>query len=161
MDLQTSRAEKPFKDLTLLPQDCLRSTVALQNTRSCTSFPKQDLTGFEWYVGEWERHEAENVLFQNNIDGAFLVRESSKKSSDKPYVLVVYYGNKVYNVEVRYLSETQQYALGTGLRGDVKFNSVSEIIEFHKHCPILLIDGKDKSGIQREKCILTHPLQRY
>lgn len=47
-----------------------------------------------------------------------MVRDCSKKSNAEPYVLVVYYGRKVYNIKVRFLEDTQQYALGTGLRGD-------------------------------------------
>ena len=47
-----------------------------------------------------------------------MVRDCSKKSNAEPYVLVVYYGRRVYNIKVRFLKESQQYALGTGLRGD-------------------------------------------
>ena len=36
----------------------------------------------------------------------------------EPYVLVVFYGNKVYNVKIRFLERNQQFDLGTGLRGD-------------------------------------------
>lgn len=51
-------------------------------------------------------------------DETFLVRDCSKKSNTEPYVLVVYYGRRVYNIKVRFLEDSQQYALGTGLRGD-------------------------------------------
>lgn len=51
-------------------------------------------------------------------DGTFLVRDCSTKSRAEPYVLVVFYGNKVYNVKIRFLEKNQQFALGTGLRGD-------------------------------------------
>lgn len=47
-----------------------------------------------------------------------MVRDCSKKSKAEPYVLVVYYGRRVYNIKVRFLEESQQYALGTGLRGE-------------------------------------------
>ncbi|KAM8808689.1 cytokine-dependent hematopoietic cell linker [Eudromia elegans] len=118
---------------------------------------KKDLNKYEWYVGEYDRQEAEAALLEENTDETFLVRDCSKKSSTEPYVLVVYYGKKVYNIKVRFLEESQQYALGTGLRGDDKFNSVKEIIDFYKYVPITLIDGKDKSGVQREQCYLTYP----
>lgn len=39
-----------------------------------------------------------------------------------------------------------------------KFNSVEDIIEHYKYFPIVLIDGKDKTGIHREQCYLTQPL---
>lgn len=51
-------------------------------------------------------------------DETFLIRDCSKKSNTEPYVLVVYYGRRVYNIKVRFLEDSQQYALGTGLRGD-------------------------------------------
>jgi hypothetical protein len=51
-------------------------------------------------------------------DGTFLVRDCSTKSKAEPYVLVVFCGNKVYNVKIRFLERNQQFALGTGLRGD-------------------------------------------
>lgn len=51
-------------------------------------------------------------------DGTFLVRDCSTKSKAEPYVLVVFYGNKVYNVKIRFLESNQQFALGTGLRGN-------------------------------------------
>ncbi|XP_034526865.1 cytokine-dependent hematopoietic cell linker [Ailuropoda melanoleuca] len=38
-----------------------------------------------------------------------------------------------------------------------KFNSVEDIIEHYKYFPIVLIDGKDKTGIHREQCYLTQP----
>uniref|UniRef100_A0A8C8BB65 SH2 domain-containing protein n=1 Tax=Otus sunia TaxID=257818 RepID=A0A8C8BB65_9STRI len=108
---------------------------------------------------EYDRHEAEKALLQENTDETFLVRDCSKKSNAEPYVLVVYYGRRVYNIKIRFLEESQQYMLGTGLRGDDKFNSVKEIIDFYKYVPITLIDGKDKSGIRREQCYLTYPFK--
>lgn len=45
-------------------------------------------------------------------DGAFLVRHSSAQSTRQPYTLVVLYREKVYNIPVRFLEETQSYALG-------------------------------------------------
>ncbi|XP_030904243.1 cytokine-dependent hematopoietic cell linker [Melopsittacus undulatus] len=120
---------------------------------------EKDLNKYEWYIGEYDRHEVEKALLQENTDETFLVRDCSKKSKSEPYVLVVYYGRRVYNIKVRFLEDSQQYALGTGLRGDDKFNSVKEIIDFYKCIPITLIDGKDKSGAQREQCYLTYPFQ--
>ncbi|KAM6135715.1 cytokine-dependent hematopoietic cell linker [Phoenicopterus ruber ruber] len=119
----------------------------------------KDLNKYEWYIGEYSRHEAEKALLQENTDETFLVRDCSKKSNTEPYVLVVYYGRRVYNIKVRFLEESQQYVLGTGLRGDDKFSSVKEIIDFYKYVPITLIDGKDKSRIQREQCYLTYPFK--
>ncbi|XP_065592272.1 cytokine-dependent hematopoietic cell linker [Cyrtonyx montezumae] len=120
---------------------------------------EKDLHKYDWYIGEYDRREAEAALLEENTDESFLVRDCSKKSNTEPYVLVVYYGRKVYNIKVHFLEDSQQYALGTGLRGDDKFNSVEDIIDFYKYAPITLIDGKDKTGTQRVQCYLTHPLK--
>ncbi|KAM6313441.1 cytokine-dependent hematopoietic cell linker [Aegotheles albertisi] len=136
-------------------------SFAKREMQSLTQPTEKDLNKYEWYIGEYDRHEAEKALLQENTDETFLVRDCSKKSNTEPYVLVVYYGRKVYNIKVRFLEESQQYALGTGLRGDDKFNSVKEIIDFYKYVPITLIDGKDKSGIHREQCYLTYPFNSH
>ncbi|NXT71274.1 CLNK protein, partial [Chaetops frenatus] len=89
-----------------------------QEMQSLTQPTEKDLNKCEWYIGECDRHKAEKMLLQKNIDETFLVRDCSKKSKAEPYVLVVYYGRRVYNIKVRFLEESQQYALGTGLRGE-------------------------------------------
>ncbi|NWZ92959.1 CLNK protein, partial [Nesospiza acunhae] len=91
---------------------------AEQEMQSLTKSTEKDLSKCEWYVGEYNRHKAEKILLQKNTDETFLVRDCSKKSKAEPYVLVVYYGRRVYNIKVRFLEESQQYALGTGLRGE-------------------------------------------
>ncbi|XP_074085892.1 cytokine-dependent hematopoietic cell linker isoform X5 [Macrotis lagotis] len=90
-------------------------------------------------------------------EGTFLVRDGSKKSVAEPYVLVVFHRKKVYNIKIRFLERSHQFALGTGLRGNDKFDSVEDIIEYHKYFPIGLIDGKDQTGT-REYCYLKQPL---
>ncbi|XP_038600861.1 cytokine-dependent hematopoietic cell linker [Tachyglossus aculeatus] len=111
-----------------------------------------------WYIGECSRQEVERALLTENSDGTFLVRDYSKKSVTEPYVLALLYQNKVYNIKIHFLERSQQYALGTGLRGDEKFDSVEDIIEHYRYSPITLIDGKDKTGNNREQCYLTHLL---
>ncbi|NXT77276.1 CLNK protein, partial [Zapornia atra] len=100
-----------------------KQSLVKREMQSLTQPPEKDLNKYEWYIGKCDRHEAEKALLQENTDETFLVRDCSKKSNAEPYVLVVYYGRKVYNIKVRFLQESQQYALGTGLRGD----DVSEI----------------------------------
>ncbi|KAG8453509.1 hypothetical protein GDO86_000221, partial [Hymenochirus boettgeri] len=89
--------------------------------------------------------------------GVFLVRESRESTISEPYVLSVYFENKVYHIKIRYLEDSQQYALGTGLRGNEKFHSIEEIVEFHKKFPVMLIDGKNLSSTERKQCYLTRP----
>ncbi|NXW44216.1 CLNK protein, partial [Nyctiprogne leucopyga] len=95
-----------------------KHSLVKQEMQSLTQPTEKDLSKYEWYIGEYDRHEAEQALLQQNTDETFLVRDCSKKSNAEPYVLVVYYGRRVYNIKVRFLEESQQYALGTGLRGD-------------------------------------------
>ncbi|XP_044537694.1 cytokine-dependent hematopoietic cell linker [Gracilinanus agilis] len=119
---------------------------------------KKAFKKYDWYIGEFSRQEVEKALMKENTDGTFLVRDGSKKSMAEPYVLVVFHRNKVYNVKIRFLEGSQQFALGTGLRGDDKFDSVEDIIEYYKLFPIVLIDGKDQTGTHREHCYLKKPL---
>ncbi|XP_042107589.1 cytokine-dependent hematopoietic cell linker [Ovis aries] len=118
----------------------------------------KDVQHNEWYIGEYSRQAVEEALLKEHKNGTFLVRDCSAKSRAEPYVLAVFYGNKVYNVKIRFLERNQQFALGTGLRGDEKFDSVEAIIEHYKYFPIILIDGKDKTGTHREQCYLTQAL---
>lgn len=119
----------------------------------------KDIQNNKWYVGECSRQAVEDALMQESKDGAFLVRDCSTKSVAEPYVLMVFHGNKVYNVKIRFLEGTQKFALGTGRRGNEKFDSVEDMVEHYRSFPIILIDGKDRSGIHREQCYLTQPLQ--
>ncbi|XP_066573217.1 lymphocyte cytosolic protein 2a isoform X3 [Amia ocellicauda] len=117
---------------------------------------EQDLDP-QWYVAQVTRPEAEGCLRRVNHDGTFLVRDSSKRSAAQPYVLMVLYHNKVYNIQIRYQSEQDVFLLGTGLKGKENFTSVSEIIQHHMQAPLLLIDGKDRSSGQQRQCLLTYP----
>ncbi|XP_006884606.1 PREDICTED: cytokine-dependent hematopoietic cell linker [Elephantulus edwardii] len=126
-----------------------------------TRLDEKDVQHHDWYIGEHSRQEVEEALMRENKDGTFLVRDCSSKSSTEPYVLVVFHGSKVYNVKIRFLEGNQQFALGTGLRGNEKFDSVEDIIEHYKYFPITLIDGKDRTGIHREQCFLTQPLSFF
>ncbi|NWW21542.1 CLNK protein, partial [Falcunculus frontatus] len=112
-----------------------------QEMQSLTQPTEKDLNKCEWYVGEYDRHKAQKILLQKNIDETFLVRDCSKKSKAEPYVLVVYYGRRVYNIKVRFLEESQQYALGTGLRGErvSKIPSVVIVYSFYVGLHMFLI----------------------
>jgi len=47
-------------------------------------------------------------------DGTFLVRDSSNRSSNQPYTLVVLYQDKVFNIQIR--TNHNGFMLGTGLK---------------------------------------------
>ncbi|XP_070300782.1 lymphocyte cytosolic protein 2 isoform X2 [Salvelinus sp. IW2-2015] len=108
----------------------------------------------EWYGGLVTRGQAEASLRWVNKDGAFLVRDSSKGSSEQPYTLMVLNQGKVYNIQIRHQGNT--YHLGTGLMGSESFSGVEEIIEHHTHTPLLLIDMERGPGAQSQCCLL-HP----
>lgn len=51
-------------------------------------------------------------------DGAFMVRNSSGQDAQQPYTLVVFYNGRVYNIPVRFVPDTQQFALGSEKSGE-------------------------------------------
>ncbi|XP_042567420.1 lymphocyte cytosolic protein 2a [Cyprinus carpio] len=108
-----------------------------------------------WYVGQVSRGEAENCLRRVNRDGTFLVRDSSNRSSNQPYTLVVLYQDKVYNIQIR--RNQDGFMLGTGLKSYETFDQVSDIINQHKHKPLLLIDAKNRESSQQNQCALIYP----
>ncbi|XP_009070853.1 PREDICTED: lymphocyte cytosolic protein 2 [Acanthisitta chloris] len=108
----------------------------------------------EWYVAYVSRPEAEAALRKINKDGTFLVRDSSRKTATHPYVLMVLYRDKVYNIQIRYQEEDHLYLLGTGLKGKEDFSSVADIIDYFQRTPLLLIDGKDRGS--RNQCMLKY-----
>lgn len=59
--------------------------------------------------------ECERFVFQ---DGAFMVRQSSGQDAQQPYTLVVFYKGRVYNIPIRFISTSQQYALGREKKGE-------------------------------------------
>ncbi|NXU90055.1 LCP2 protein, partial [Xiphorhynchus elegans] len=108
----------------------------------------------EWYVAFVSRPEAEAALRRINKDGTFLVRDSSRKTVTHPYVLMVLYRDKVYNIQIRYQEQEHLYLLGTGLKGKEDFSSVADIIDHFQRTPLLLIDGKDRGS--RNQCMLKY-----
>ncbi|XP_016376884.1 lymphocyte cytosolic protein 2-like isoform X3 [Sinocyclocheilus rhinocerous] len=115
---------------------------------------KQDMDP-AWYVGQFSRSEAEICLKRVNRDGTFLVRDSSNRSSNQPYTLVVLYQDKVYNIQIR--RNQDGFMLGTGLKSYETFERVSDIISQHKHKPLLLIDAKNRESSQQNQCTLIYP----
>ncbi|KFV08849.1 Lymphocyte cytosolic protein 2 [Tauraco erythrolophus] len=114
----------------------------------------QDSLNDEWYVAYVSRPEAEAALRKINKDGTFLVRDSSRKTATHPYVLMVLYRDKVYNIQIRYQEQNHIYLLGTGLKGREDFSSVADIIDYFQRTPLLLIDGKDRGS--RNQCMLKY-----
>ncbi|XP_029375399.1 lymphocyte cytosolic protein 2a [Echeneis naucrates] len=112
-----------------------------------------------WYVGKVTRGQAEGCLKQVHKDGAYLVRDSTRQLANQPFTLMVFYQEKVYNIQIR--QQHQQFLLGTGLKAQESFPSVSEIIAHYSKCPLLLINAKNRSSSQQNQCLLSDPAGSY
>ncbi|XP_017319897.1 B-cell linker protein isoform X2 [Ictalurus punctatus] len=93
-----------------------------------------------WYASICDRKTAEEALIRSAKDGSYLVRKSSGVDALQPYTLVVFYNGRVYNIPVRYIPTTKQYALGKQKNREERFNTVSEIIENHQKNTLVLVD---------------------
>ncbi|KAL0994700.1 hypothetical protein UPYG_G00125990 [Umbra pygmaea] len=133
------------------PGLCSLSTPANQEE-------EQDLSP-QWYIGQVTRGQAESCLRQVNKDGAFLVRDSSKRSSIQPYTLMVLYQDKVYNIQIR--CDQNEYLLGTGLKASETYPMVANIIAHYRQTPLLLIDAKNRGSGQQNQCPLIYPAGRF
>ncbi|XP_068183341.1 B-cell linker protein isoform X2 [Antennarius striatus] len=116
-----------------------------------------ELYNKSWYAGTCDRKTADDVLIRFNKDGAFLVRKSSGQDAQQPYTLAVFYNGRVYNVPVRYIPSTQQYALGRQKQGEEHFSSISHIIENHQRSPLVLIDSQSHSKDSTKLCYPVKP----
>lgn len=66
-------------------------------------------------VAVTSHHPCTASLFQ---DGAFMVRNSSGQDALQPYTLVVFYNGRVYNIPIRFVPATKQFALGREKSGE-------------------------------------------
>ncbi|XP_047618112.1 B-cell linker protein isoform X2 [Phacochoerus africanus] len=78
-----------------------------------------------WYAGACDRKSAEEALYKSNKDGSFLIRKSSGHDSKQPYTLVVFFNKRVYNIPVRFIEATKQYALGRKKNGEEKHSTMA------------------------------------
>ncbi|KAM4545000.1 lymphocyte cytosolic protein 2a [Odontesthes bonariensis] len=108
-----------------------------------------------WYVGKVTRGQAEGCLKQVRKDGAYLVRDSTRQQPNQPFTLMVFYQDKVYNIQIR--QQNQLFQLGTGLKVQESFPSVGDIIRHYSQSPLLLIDAKNRSASQQNQCLLSNP----
>ncbi|XP_056118026.1 lymphocyte cytosolic protein 2a [Rhinichthys klamathensis goyatoka] len=156
---------QPFQTDTVSPSRSLPAKLKeamndqLRSTRAPLP-PQTDMGGMQdmdpaWYVGQITRGEAESCLRRVNRDGTFLVRDSSNRSSNQPYTLVVLYQEKVYNIQIR--RSQNGFMLGTGMKSSETFERVGGIINQHKHTPLLLIDAKNRESSQQKQCALIYP----
>ncbi|XP_026512555.1 SH2 domain-containing protein 6-like [Terrapene carolina triunguis] len=106
-----------------------------------------------WYAGSCDRHLAERVLQGVNKDSAFMVRQSSGQGWNQPFTLAVLYKGHVYNIPIRYVESSRQYALGKdGKSREERFDSVAGIIQHYREHPLVLIEGSSAS--RAHTCLL-------
>ncbi|KAJ8014534.1 hypothetical protein DPEC_G00041220 [Dallia pectoralis] len=110
-----------------------------------------------WYASTCDRKTAEEALTRSNKDGSFLIRKSSGQDTQQPYTLVVLYNSRVYNIPVRYIQGSQQYALGREKKGEERFASVSNIIENHQRNSLVLIDSQNNTKDSTKLCFAVQP----
>ncbi|XP_036976271.1 lymphocyte cytosolic protein 2a isoform X1 [Acanthopagrus latus] len=112
-----------------------------------------------WYVGKVTRGQAEGCLKRVRKDGAYLVRDSTRQQTNQPFTLMVFYQDKVYNIQIK--QQNQHFLLGTGLKVQETFPSVSGIICHYSQSPLLLIDAKNRGSAQQNQCLLSDPAGYY
>ncbi|XP_015266478.1 PREDICTED: B-cell linker protein isoform X2 [Gekko japonicus] len=127
------------------PDPLNRSLPTPRNSISNTTEQDPSIHGKAWYMASSDRKTAEDALYRSNKDGSFLVRKSSGQDSKQPYTLVVFYNKRVYNIPIRFIESTRQYALGREKSGEERFDSVAEIIENHQRNSLVLIDSQNNT----------------
>ncbi|NWI27754.1 BLNK protein, partial [Sula dactylatra] len=121
-----SGAQKPLLQkpsiLPKVPEAANRSlgTSPHSSVSSISSTADQDagVHSKAWYAATCDRKMAEDALYRSNKDGSFLIRKSSGQDSRQPYTLVVFYNRRVYNIPIRFIESTRQYALGREKSGE-------------------------------------------
>ncbi|XP_053305924.1 B-cell linker protein-like [Spea bombifrons] len=136
----------PKPNIMQRPAD-IPSRFMVPPNRSLPSIGEQEagVVNKEWYASLCDRKTAEDALYGSSMDGSFLVRKSSGQDPKQPYTLVVFYNRKVYNIPVRFIESTRQYALGREKSGEERFGSVSEMVENHQRAPLVLIDSQNNT----------------
>ncbi|XP_009463603.1 PREDICTED: B-cell linker protein [Nipponia nippon] len=148
-----SGAQKPLLQkpsiLPKVPEAVNRSlgTCPHSSISSTSSTADQDagVHSKAWYAATCDRKTAEDALYRSNKDGSFLIRKSSGQDSRQPYTLVVFYNRRVYNIPIRFIESTRQYALGREKSGEERFDSVAEIVENHQRTSLVLIDSQNNT----------------
>ncbi|KAK7805767.1 hypothetical protein U0070_024058 [Myodes glareolus] len=134
----------------MMSSDCFKLTLGKGSSSEKMLWRKAqdgeaELHGKPWYAGACDRKSAEEALHRSNKDGSFLIRKSSGHDSKQPYTLVAFFNKRVYNIPVRFIEATKQYALGKKKNGEEYFGSVVDIVKNHQHNPLVLIDSQNNT----------------
>ncbi|MEQ2220814.1 hypothetical protein ILYODFUR_009381 [Ilyodon furcidens] len=141
--LDLKRPKIPLPQFTP-PKPAERGNAAAENG-STDQDKDADVYNKPWFASACDRKTADDALLRSNKDGAFMVRKSSGQDVRQPYTLVVFYNGRVYNIPIRFMPSTRQYALGREKKGEEYFSSVSHIIENHQRNLLVLIDSQSNS----------------
>ncbi|XP_023182765.1 B-cell linker protein isoform X2 [Xiphophorus maculatus] len=141
--LDLKRPKIPLPQFTP-PKPAERGCIAAENG-STDQDKDADVYHKPWFANGCDRKTADDALLRSNKDGAFMVRKSSGQDVQQPYTLVVFYKGRVYNIPIRFVPSTKQYALGREKKGEEFFSSVSSIIENHQRNLLVLIDSQSNS----------------
>uniref|UniRef100_A0A8C6SLY4 Si:dkeyp-117b11.1 n=1 Tax=Neogobius melanostomus TaxID=47308 RepID=A0A8C6SLY4_9GOBI len=146
-------AEKPLPPVNLKerlstpdPPKLKNKPMGLLETSSGGGNVKTSTANRDWFAGNYNRKMAEELLLSVKRDGAFLIRNSSTQNSRQPYTLAVLYQQKVYNIPVRFLDDTQGYALGKeGKNKEEVFSTLDDMVSHHRNNKLLLIDSMSQA----------------
>jgi len=109
--------------------------------------PKTDsLTLHSWFCGDLDREMSKNKVLAGGKDGSFVVRNSNRGGSDKPYTLCLLYKREIFNIHIRKRPD-KKFSLGNEKPHENIFDTVPEIIKFHFNNPLELF--KDDKLIGR------------
>lgn len=96
-----------------------------------TQSDPNDISSQPWYSGDCGRESANKTLKKSSDEGCFLVRDSEK--SGQPYTLCIVHNTEIYNIAIRKIKGSGKYALGTEKPDEHVFDSVVDMIKFHKN----------------------------
>merc|ERR1719150_2102433 len=83
---------------------------------------------FTWYYGKIRRAEAEQLLLQEEHDGAFLIRDSESTAGD--FSLSVKFNNQVQHFKVL------RDGAGKYFTFDKKFTSLNQLVDYYRDASI-------------------------
>ncbi|XP_060066719.1 lymphocyte cytosolic protein 2-like [Ylistrum balloti] len=102
---------------------------------------EEDLNSYDWYRGTLTRQEGDTKLKQNHQNGMFAIRDSSKKAADgdpRPYTLMIFNDNKVYNLPIRKRVADGHYAMGNPKPREETFPKLADLVAFFSKRMIVL-----------------------
>ncbi|KAM9329494.1 tyrosine-protein kinase Tec [Gastrophryne carolinensis] len=92
-----------------------------------------NLDQYEWYSSNMNRNKAEQLLKNEDKEGGFIVRNSSQAGLYTVSLYTKYAGEGVSPIRHYHIKETQGFPKQYYLAEKHVFNSIPDMIEYHKH----------------------------